>query len=297
MPSDHGKPQPDLILSYPGYSGPARRLAEKAGLSFHEIDIHYFPDCESRVCLPESLPQRVIFYCSLDNPNHKLVELALAAATAREMGASQLTLVAPYLCYMRQDKAFHPGEAVSQAVIGGLLGDWFDEVITVDPHLHRVHEFSQAVPARRSISLSATDPMAEHLASHCENPLLLGPDEESEQWVASVAAKQGLDYAVGRKQRLGDSEVRISLPDFDGRGRHIVILDDMASTGRTLEAAVLALAAVEPASVSVLVTHALFFNGAHKRLQQIGVQQIWSTDSIPHPTNAIHLAGLLAEAL
>lgn len=296
MPTSQGKSQ-SLILGFPGYQAPAQRLAEAAGMPFQEIDIHYFPDCESRVRLPASLPRRVIFYCSLDNPNHKLVELALASATARDLGAEQLTLVAPYLCYMRQDTAFHPGEAVSQQVIGGLLAQWFDEVITVDPHLHRVNNFAQAVPARRSISLSATGPMADYLADCCDNPLLLGPDEESQQWVSSVAARQGLDYAVGRKERLGDAEVRVSLPEFEGGGRNIVILDDMASTGRTLEATILALSGFKPASISVLVTHALFMNDAFQRLQRAGATNIWSSDSIPHVTNSIQLAGLLANAL
>lgn len=296
MPKSQAK-STTLVLGFPGYGAPAKRLADAAGMPFQEIEIHYFPDCESRVCLPGTLPERVVFYCSLDNPNHKLVELALAAATAREMGVSRLTLVAPYLCYMRQDRVFHPGEAVSQQVIGGLLAQWFDEVITVDPHLHRVHELSQAVPAQRSVALSATGPMADYLANCCDNPLLLGPDEESEQWVSSVAAKQGFGFAVGRKERLGDAEVRVSLPKLKAKGRHIVILDDMASTGRTLEATVLALANLQPASVSVLVTHALFMNDAYQRLQRVGVDQIWSSDSIPHVTNVIELAELLADAL
>lgn len=297
MASDHSPSQSDLILAFPGYAEPAGRLARAAGLSFDELEIHRFPDGESRVRLPQPLPQRVILYCSLDDPNPKLVELALAATAAREQGASCVVLVAPYLCYMRQDKAFQAGEVVSQRVIGGLLAQWFDEVLTVDPHLHRVHELAQAVPAGRSVALSAADPIADYLAQCCDNPLLIGPDEESEQWVATVAARQGLDYVVGQKQRLGDAEVQISLPSAAYEGRNLVLLDDMASTGRTLEAAAQVLSAYAPASVSVVVTHALFVGDAIGRLEQAGVHQIWSTDTIPHPTNAIHLAKLLAEAL
>jgi ribose-phosphate pyrophosphokinase len=297
MARDHSTSRSDLILGFPGYADPARRLAQAAGLPFAELEIHRFPDGESRVRLPQPLPSRVLFYCSLDHPNPKLLELALAAVAAREQGAGTITLVAPYLCYMRQDKAFHAGEAVSQHIVGGLLAQWFDEVLTVDPHLHRVHDLSQAVPARRAVALSATNPIADFLAQGCDNPLLIGPDEESEQWVASVAARQGLDYRVGRKQRLGDAQVEISLPPAGYAGRNLVLLDDMASTGRTLETAARVLGAQAPASISVVVTHALFVNDALERLKGAGVGQIWSTDSIPHPTNAIPLAPLLAEAL
>lgn len=106
---------------------------------------------------PDSHILFVIFYCSLDKPNNKLIELFLAAAGARDMGARTVSLVAPYLCYMRQDKAFHCGEVVSQQVIGNLLAGYFDNVITVDAHLHRVHHLADAVPVSQAVNITATD--------------------------------------------------------------------------------------------------------------------------------------------
>ena len=91
---------------------------------------------------------------TLNNPNEKLVELLLAAQTARTLGASHLTLVAPYLAYMRQDIAFQPGEAVSQRIVGRFLAGLFDAVITVDPHLHRVATLQEAVPVTQAVVLS-----------------------------------------------------------------------------------------------------------------------------------------------
>ena len=182
----------------------------------------------------------------MDRPNEKLFELVLTAATARDLGVRHLTLVAPYLCYMRQDTAFVPGEAVSQRVLGTLLADWFDTLVTVDPHLHRVPSLADAIPVQRAVALSAAGPMAEFLATHLENPLVLGPDSESLQWVAAVAAVQGLDYGVARKERLGDREVRIALPELDVLGRSVVLLDDVVSTGGTLIATAQALKPLGP---------------------------------------------------
>ncbi len=286
-----------LVLCFPEYRQQAQRMADAAGFPCSDVDIHHFPDGESRIRLPEKLPEQIIFCRSLNQPNEKLIELILAAATARRLGAKRITLVAPYLCYMRQDKAFHPGEAISQRIIGELLANRFDSLITVDPHLHRVHNLQQAVPVEQAVTLSATSVMADWLTRQMKNPLLIGPDEESVQWVAAIARHNSLDYCVARKERFGDRSVRITLPDGYYTGRHIVLVDDVASTGRTLEAAARELAPHKPASISVLVTHALFFDDAQQRLQRVGVEQIWSCDTIPHPTNHLHLAQLLAEAI
>ncbi len=291
------EPDTPLVLGFPEYREPTQRLAEQAGFGYADIDIHTFPDGESRVRLPQRLPQQVILCRSLDQPNRKLVELELAAATALQLGAQRLTLVAPYLCYMRQDTAFHPGEAVSQRIIGALLARRFDRLITVDPHLHRTHRLQDAVPVRNAVALSAAPAMAAYLAQRDDNPLLIGPDEESAQWVSAIAAPARLDYAVARKERRGDRDVRIRLPELAVAGRHIVLVDDVVSTGYTLAEAARQLHALRPASLSVMVTHALLVGDAMQRLQAAGVGDVCSTDSVVHATNRVRLDGLLAAAL
>lgn len=286
-----------VILSFMDYREQAKKLADISGLDYAEIAIHRFPDGESKLLLPEKLPSKVIFCRSLNDPNSKLIELFLAAGSARDNGVDTLVLVAPYLCYMRQDKAFHPGEVVSQKIVGKLLAQTFDVVITVDAHLHRIHELSEAIPINHAVNLTATEPMAEFLQTALSNPLLLGPDSESEQWVAAIAAKKGLDYAVASKQRLGDRDVLVELPDTNYEQRDIVLVDDVASTGKTLLAVTEKLKQHSPASISVLVNHAMFVNDAIEQLQRAGVSHIWSCDSIPHTTNRISLAPLLYESL
>jgi len=227
----------------------------------------------------------------------KLTELLLAAPTARQLGAQHLSLVAPYLAYMRQDKAFAPGQAVSQRIVGAWLATLFDTVITVDPHLHRVASLAEAVPARQAITLSAAPLLGNWIAQRRPAAFLLGPDQESAQWVTQAAAAHGLPHAVCKKERHGDRAVRITLPACDLRGQAVVLLDDVASSGHTLATtAALALAA-GAASVDVAVTHALLAGDALQRLQQAGVGEFWSTDSVAHASNVVGLAALLAASL
>jgi ribose-phosphate pyrophosphokinase len=286
-----------MLLGFKDYELQSRKLAEALDMPLHIIREHRFPDDEYRLTLPANLPEQVIFVQSLDHPNEKLIALLLAAETARELGAKVLTLVAPYLCYMRQDKAFQPGEAVSQHIIGRFLAGLFDNVVTVDPHLHRIQHLEQALPVAAAVSLTATSLMAKFLKGRVDNPILVGPDSEAEQWVSSVATPNHWAYGVCNKTRLGDREVEITLPEINLNGRAVVLVDDVASSGQTLATAARVCLSRNASHVDVLVTHALFSGDAEQRLVQAGVRNIWSTDSVSHESNAIPLDELLKNAV
>ena len=290
-----------LLLGFPESTELAKEVAELAVIAYADIQLHTFPDGESKVTLPTNLPSNIILYRSLDYPNDKLVELLLAAEGCRNQGVKKLTLIAPYLAYMRQDKAFNPGEVISQKIIGKLLADSFDGVLTVDSHLHRIQHLSQAIPIEKAVNITATEPMAYFLESKFEKPFLLGPDAESLQWVEQIAIYHQTDFAVANKERLGDKDVKITLPEVSFKERNVVIVDDVASSGQTLIQGARQLTELDknsqPASISVLVTHALFMQGAIKQLYDAGVSNIWSSNSIKHETNAVSLSGLLAKNL
>lgn len=289
------------LLHFPDETAPARRLAEAAGLAAHAVERHCFPDEELKLRLPfaESgqVPETLVLYRSLDRPNDKLVELLLIARHARERGVVRLVLVAPYLAYMRQDIAFRPGEIVSQRIVGGFLADLFDAVITVDPHLHRIERLDQAIPLEHAIALSGAPRLAALIAEKRDAPVLLGPDAEAHQWVASAAATTGFEFGVCRKVRHGDREVEIVLPEVDVNGRRVVLMDDVASSGHTLARAAEQLIQAGAASVDVAITHALFAGDALAVIKAAGVDDIWSTDCIAHASNAVTMAPPLAEAL
>ena len=286
-----------LLLFFEDEHDSAARIAQAAQLALAPIERHRFPDGEIKLRLPDALPEHVIILRTLNDPNEKLIELLLTAQTARTAGARHLTLIAPYLAYMRQDVAFHPGEAISQRIIGRFLADLFQAVITVDPHLHRVATLQEAVPVRHAIVLSGAPLLSDLIAQHRQNPLLVGPDEESAQWVAQAAARHGFEHAVCHKVRHGDRTVEVALPELALAGRQVVLLDAVASTGHTVAQAARLLLAAGAVSVDVAVTHALFAGDALQVMHDAGVGEVWSTDCIAHASNAVSMAAAIAQAL
>lgn len=258
---------------------------------------HRFPDGELKLRLPSPLAEQTVIYRGLHQPNEKLIELLLASQTARQLGARHLTLIAPYLGYMRQDMAFQPGEAISQRIVGSFLAGLFEALVTVDPHLHRVSTLGEAVPVKQPVLLSAAPLLADWVSAHRPGAMLLGPDEESAQWIEQAAARRGLPSAVCRKVRMGDKSVRIALPEVSFEQRQVVILDDVASTGHTVAQATRLLLQAGAASVDVAVTHALFAHDALEVMRDAGVGDIWSTDCIPHGSNVVAMAPVFARTL
>jgi ribose-phosphate pyrophosphokinase len=272
----------------------ARRLARSLGTELRPLGVHRFPDGETLVVAPGRARHGVVVR-SLHDPNAKLVEVLLAADALRRAGARRVSLVAPYLGYMRQDAVFGPGQPISQRVIGDLLGRAFDAVLTLEAHLHRVRRLREVIPCRAE-SLPAAPLVAEWLRGRGKPRLVVGPDEESEPWVREVARLAGLPWVVGRKERLSDSRVRVVLPALPA-ARDALLYDDIASTGATLASAARALRARRIRSVQVAVVHALFAPGALGRLRRAGVRRVVSCDTVPHRSNAIASAAPFARWL
>ncbi|GCL63584.1 phosphoribosylpyrophosphate synthetase [Rubrivivax pictus] len=285
------------MLAFDDEQPAAAALAAALGVPWAQVQRHRFPDGESKLRLPPALPAEVLLLRGLHQPHDKLVELLITVPAARALGAQRIVLVAPYLAYMRQDMAFSPGEAVSQRHIAALLAAQVDGLITVDPHLHRIASLDEVMPGCPNRALTAAPLLGAWVAQQVPGALLLGPDEEALQWVAAAGQAHGLDHAVCHKQRFGDRDVRVALPALPLVGRAVVLLDDVASTGRTLVEAATAALAAGAASVDVAVTHALFVGDALAQLRAAGVRHVWSTDAVPHATAVVPIAALLAAAV
>lgn len=287
------------IQSLPSCVGDARRLASLLDLPLREIALHRFPDGEMRVTVG-SAASTTIIYATLDQPNDKLVALVLAAEALRRAGARRLVLLAPYLCYMRQDTAFHEGEAISQKAIGRLIAGTVDRVITVDAHLHRTTDIRAVFPGIEADNLSAMPAIANALRKTGIDPatIVIGPDAESRPWVSDLADRLGLTHTVAQKIRRGDRSVEISFAEAGlVAGRPVLLVDDIVSSGGTLITCARALKGAGAEAIDAVITHALFPPQMATDFADAGIRSVRSTSSVPHPTNAIPLDDILTAAL
>uniref|UniRef100_Q07J11 Ribose-phosphate pyrophosphokinase n=1 Tax=Rhodopseudomonas palustris (strain BisA53) TaxID=316055 RepID=Q07J11_RHOP5 len=286
------------IAALPDSLDAAQRLATRLGVPCEAIELHRFPDGELRVRVGEVAPTTLI-HASLDRPNDKLIALLFAAEALRRGGARRLVLLSPYLCYMRQDTAFHPGEAISQRVIGKLFVDNFDRIITVDAHLHRTPQIGRVFDGIEAQNLSAAPALAAALAgSNDPRTIVVGPDSESLPWVRDLAGRLGCDYAVAEKTRRGDRVVEVGFAEAARfAGRPVLLVDDIVSSGGTLIACAQQLVAAGATRIDAVITHALFPPDMVDKFKAAGIASVRSTDSVAHPTNAIALDELFAAAL
>lgn len=287
-----------VLAAFPQMVPLGAQIAAVAGLPYFEIGLHHFPDGESLVSFPEEIAGRdVAILATLRDPDTLALPMRFAAETARELGARRVGLIAPYLAYMRQDRRFAPGQAVSAPLFARFLEQSFDWLVTVDPHLHRIANLQNifTIPARRVITAPI---IARWIEDNVPDAILIGPDSESEQWVSEVAGLAGRPHEVLAKQRHGDREVEISIPTSAVlRGGTPVILDDIASSGRTMAQAITRLLEAGTRAPVCIVIHAVFAGEAQADMRAAGAARLVTTNSIPHPSNAISLAGALAEAM
>jgi ribose-phosphate pyrophosphokinase len=140
--------------------------------------------------------------------------------------------------------------------------------------------------------------LSQWIGAEVTRPLLIGPDGESEQWVASVAQAANAPCVVLEKIRRGDRDVEVSVPEVERwRDNTPVLVDDIISTAHTMIETVnhLRNAGMKP-SVCVAI-HAVFADDAYRELRDAGAERIVTANTIAHPSNGIDVTPLLADGV
>jgi len=273
------------------------QLSKQLNASIGEYDTRQFPDGESYIRLISEIKnQHCIVVADLSHPNKKYLPLLFLLDTLKELGAASVGLVAPYLSYMRQDRRFVDGEAITSKIFARSLSAHIDYLVTVDPHLHRYHSLDEiySVPSK---VIQGAPALADWLKDQ-DNLLLVGPDEESEQWVAGIASYSGHPFIIGKKNRYGDRDVEINLPDVSQYQHHTaVIIDDVIASGQTVLCCIGELQKQGLKQIKCAAVHGIFADDSDQVLLATGLSALVTTNTIVHDSNHIDIAYLLVEPI
>lgn len=283
-----------IVFALPGNEALVNYIVEAIQADLGVSEFRNFPDGETYVRILSSVEEKdVIVVCTLHQPDAKLLPLLFLCSLLRDLKVRSICLIAPYLAYMRQDKQFNPGEAITSEYFAKLLSSHVDSLITVDPHLHRRVSMKEIYSIPCEV-LHADLLISKWVKKNIPNALLIGPDSESEQWVSEVAKNAGVPFIVLQKIRHGDRDVEVSVPQVEEYKNYTpVLVDDIISTARTMIETVGLLKNVGMMPPVCIGVHAVFAGSAYEDLINSGVNQVVTCNTILHESNTIDIGEII----
>ncbi|MBI2541163.1 ribose-phosphate diphosphokinase [Candidatus Woesearchaeota archaeon] len=275
-----------------------RKIAESLHKKHSSLVVGKFPDSELKVRIGCDVKNKDVAFIQsfYKDVNDCIVEAILAAHTAIELGAKKVILAAPYFPYMRQDKRFRKGEAISQRIIAGLVDKYFDEVYVMDPHLHREDRIEHIFKTK-AVKLTANNLIAGYIRKHIKNPVIIGPDVESYKWARNVAEMIGAESRILRKKRYSSYRVEVRLnKKINLKNRNAVIVDDIISTGQTILETAKILRKLGAKKIHCICVHGIFVNDSLAKLRKAGIKVV-STNTIPSEVAKIDVSGVISRSL
>ncbi len=287
-----------LVLAGPASEDLGRSVATKLGLPLVPAVFKTFPDGESKFTCDQKVSGKTVFVIqSAYNPvDQHLFQLLLASHKLSQDGARVIAVV-PYLSYARQDKEFLPGEAVTLAFVAHLMrSSGIARLVTVDIHSAQgLSLFSFPV-----YSVSAVPAMVEYVRSNLtlQDPVVISPDFGASKRTEAFAQLYGVKALQLTKSRdRATGEVRIKQEALDVKGRDVLFLDEVITTGGTIRAATETVLAQGARSASAICTHGVFAGDTIERLERAGIKTIVCTNTIPGKFSKVDVSEALAAHL
>jgi len=279
-------------------------IAKSLGVRCSQVLLERFPDSELHVEIQESVRGADVYVIQPTCPpvDEHLLELLLMGDACRRSGAGHLTAVIPYFGYARQDRRARGREPLSVRLIADMINSGgFHRVVGVDFHSHAV-ESAFTIPVEHVSAVSALAETA-RLSIHGD-AVIVSPDLGAVKMAERYAKLLDLPVAIIHKSRISGEEVSVQRIVGDVRNKEVLVIDDMISTGGTIEKAVKALleAGCSPSGIKVLASHGLLVAPAASRFAALPIE-IFVSDSVPTPkgfpvpVQLVSLAPLLADTI
>jgi ribose-phosphate pyrophosphokinase len=284
---------PQIMIVIGGTSSKmlAQDLAKELGCKYLQANISRFPDGECYVRIEEEDLDDEVIVVQNSHPDHNLVELLLLQDAAVGLGARKVTSVVPYFGYARQDERFKKGEALSAKVMVRLMELSSKRFVTVDVHKPIILDWFRG----DAYDVHAAPSIGEFFKGHGVD-LVLAPDEGALQRASEVARVIGAEFDYLEKTRLSGEIVRMAPKNVDAKDKNALIVDDIISTGGTIEAAANQLKILGAKSVTAVCTHGLFTKNALDRLRKC-CNAVYATNTLESEVSVISVAPQIAKAI
>jgi len=269
-------------------------VSKSLGCEIGKSEVRKFPDGETYVKLESKVSGVECAVVQSVRSNDDLVELMLMLDALMDCNATQVHAVMPYLAYMRQDKRFTPGEALSAKTVLKLIHELADSITTVNCHF--LSAGGQSVYNHVGfMNLDAMPHLARHIGEKVEKPIFIAPDKGSLGYAKAAAAILDCEFNHLQKKRLSGTEVMMKPKELEVKGFDVIILDDIISTGGTIIEAVKIIRGWHPKSISIGCIHGLFLNGVDAFSG--GVDRLVSTNTLENHAAKVNVAGLIGAHL
>ena len=246
------------------------------------------------------------------SPNDKLCRLLFFIGALNDAGAERVTALVPYLCYARKDRRTQPRDPVTTKYVARVFeACGADAVMTLDVHNVAAFENAFRCPAT---NLEAIPLFVEHFARllRHEKLAVVSPDiggaKRAEQFRRALAAEVHDEPAAAfvEKRRSG-GVVTGELLVGEVRDRAVIIVDDLISTGTTLQRAARRCREAGATRIFAAATHGLFIGKAPSVLADPLFEGIAVADTVRSvaaveqrlPGNIVHVdsSKLVADAI
>ncbi|MHA2038280.1 MAG: ribose-phosphate diphosphokinase [Promethearchaeota archaeon] len=261
-----------------------KNLATTLKIPLIELKSKNFSDGETYIKIDGPVEkQEVLLVQNTSPPQEKnLLELMLIASTLKELGADKVHSIVPYLCYARSDRRRLEGEVTSHQITLDLIyKSGIDSLITIN--VHNPDVFLKTNENLKKYNIDSTQILIPKLRELADKDwYLVGPDKGSYNEVKNVA--QGLSSSFDTFEKYRDPIThKVTLTDtgFDCKAKDVVLIDDAITSGGTAFDAIELLKQKNPSSITYFVVHALSKKEVFDNMMQVGVTDIFSTNTIP----------------
>lgn len=274
--------------------GLAWTVAKSLDAQVGKSEVKTFPDGETYVKIASNVAGKECTVIQSVKTNDHLVELLLMLDALRDLGATQVNAVMPYLGYMRQDKRFSEGESLSAKTVLKTIDEVSDSITTINCHF--LNSPGEAVYNNiRFMNLDAMPLLADHICKKVDKPAVIAPDKGSVGYAKCVADHLDCEFDHLTKKRISGHEVAVECKDMEISGHDVLILDDIISTGGTIVESVKVIRRCGPASINVGCVHGLFIKGIDS-FKGV-VDRLVATDTVENPVSKVSVAELIADDL